>query len=119
MKMISENFPESLGGYTKGLKACIQAFELAVPIDRVVLFGSYARGQNRPDSDVDLCIIVSGMISQQKTSRTLRRTIGRIRNKPALSLVPISVKRLAEKHRIHDPFYETIMREGVCLAKKD
>ena len=83
------------------------------------MFGSYARGQNVKDSDVDLCLIVRGIQSQQEASRTFRRAIGRIRNKPALSLVPITPERLAEKQRIHDPFFETVMREGVCLAEKD
>ena len=80
---------------------------------------SHARGESTPESDVDLCIVTNGSEAQQSAARTLRRAIGRIRNKPALSLVPISQERLAEKRRIRDPFYETILREGVCLAEKD
>jgi predicted nucleotidyltransferase len=90
-----------------------------LPIERVLLFGSYARGESRPDSDVDLCVIAKGIETQQSAARTLRRAIGRIRNKPGLSLVPISPERLIEKRRIREPFFETILREGVWLAEKD
>lgn len=28
-----------------------------LPIERVVLFGSYAKNKQRPDSDVDICVV--------------------------------------------------------------
>lgn len=119
MKVRSERMPVALNTHADGLQACIQAFDEVLPVERVLLFGSYARGENTPDSDVDLCIVTNGIETQQSAARTLRRAIGRIRNKPALSLVPISRGRLDEKRRIRDPFFETILREGVCLAEKD
>jgi predicted nucleotidyltransferase len=111
--------PEALHAHADGLQACIQAFDEVLPVERVLLFGSYSRGENAPESDVDLCIVTNGIETQQSTARTLRRAIGRIRNKPALNQVPISLERLAEKRHIRDPFFETILREGVCLAEKD
>jgi len=119
MKVRSERMPEALNAHADGLQACIRAFDKVLPVERVLLFGSYARGESTPDSDVDLCVVTNGIETQQSAARTLRRAIGRIRNKPALSLVPISSSRLAEKRRIRDPFFETILREGVCLAEKD
>ncbi len=30
-----------------------------IPVERMVLFGSYARGQQRKDSDIDICVVSS------------------------------------------------------------
>lgn len=119
MRILRQSFPETLGDASEALAECIQAFADALPIERVILFGSCARGSTRPDSDVDLCVVVRGLRSQQQGARELRKAIGRIRNKPALSLIPISPERLQEKRRIHDPFFNTILHEGVCLAEED
>jgi uncharacterized protein len=119
MKWRTDQVPAALNAHADGLQACIQAFGQVMSVERVFLFGSHARGESTPDSDVDLCIVTNGSETQQSAARKLRRAIGRIRNKPAMSLVPITKERLAEKRRICDPFYETILKEGVCLAEKD
>ena len=37
----------------------------AIPLDSVILFGSRARGDHRPDSDIDLMLIHTGRISRE------------------------------------------------------
>jgi predicted nucleotidyltransferase len=37
------------------------------PIDKVYLYGSYAKGTQRWDSDVDLCFFLRGIDSRQST----------------------------------------------------
>ena len=53
-------------------KACAVALAVgeAVRPDRVILFGSRARGDFTPDSDIDLLIIGSGPASQQMYQRS-------------------------------------------------
>ena len=72
-----------------------------------------------PSSDVDLCIIVKGLRSQYETAVKLRRAIGRIRNKPAFSLLPISPERLKEKIESADPFFKTVLSEGIVISEED
>lgn len=91
----------------------------AVPLRTVYLFGSHARGEARADSDVDLCIVADGADHQIEATQRLRQAVWDIREKPALTLVPIAPSRLEEKQAIHDPFFETILREGVALAAED
>lgn len=53
----------------------------AVPLDTVILFGSRARGDYRPDSDIDLMLIYSKRISREdyrKASEAAHAAIGRI-----------------------------------------
>ena len=41
----------------------------------VYLFGSHARGEARPDSDVDLCIVADGAEEQFQTATEFRRAM--------------------------------------------
>ena len=53
----------------------------AIPLDTVILFGSRARGDHRPDSDIDLMLIHTGRISKQdyrKASKAAHDAIERI-----------------------------------------
>jgi len=42
---------------------------------QVILFGSYARGSARPDSDVDLLVIERDPVAQRRESVRLRRLL--------------------------------------------
>lgn len=43
----------------------------AVRPDKIILFGSHARGEETPDSDVDLAVVVSGDIHRRKTAQKI------------------------------------------------
>ena len=119
MKLLLQNIPRPLQGPEAGFTACLRAFEKAYAIDRVVLFGSYARGEQRPDSDVDLCIVAVGVENQLAAARDFRRAIRDVRPKPALTLIPITQARWEEKTIGGDYFFKTIQEEGICVAEKD
>ncbi|OGI65073.1 hypothetical protein A3H53_00860 [Candidatus Nomurabacteria bacterium RIFCSPLOWO2_02_FULL_40_10] len=38
-----------------------------IPVERMVLFGSYARGQQRKDSDIDICVVSSKLGKDEMT----------------------------------------------------
>ncbi len=119
MKLLMENIPEPLRGPEVGLIECLKAFGRVYPVERVVLFGSFARGEQQRDSDVDLCVVAEGAERQLEAARTLRRAIRDVRPKPPMTLIPITPARLHEKQAGQDYFFETIMKEGVCVATKD
>ncbi len=119
MKLCMNNLPIALQAQSQALGLCIEAFAKVLPIRRVLLFGSHARGDSAPDSDVDLCIVADGAENQLEAARLLRRAIRDIRPKPALTLIPITPERLAEKEKNHDHFFRTVIEEGVLVATED
>lgn len=119
MRILGENIPVSLASQKSSLIQCIGAMCGAMPVREVVLFGSHARGQAGNESDVDLCIVAEGAGDQMDAARCFRRALRGIRPKPAFSLIPITPRRLAEKKRNGDHFFQTVVKEGICIAQED
>jgi len=89
------------------------------PLRAVCLFGSHARGDARPDSDVDLCLVAEGAERQLEVAAKFCDAIWDIRPKPAFTLIPITPQRLAAKRAGGDHFFATVLKEGVLLAAQD
>lgn len=104
MKLLLKNLPPSLAPQRETLACCLEAMNRVMPFRAVYLFGSHARGEARPDSDVDLCIVADGAERQLEAAQTFSRAIRAIRPKPAFTLVPITPARLAEKRTSQDVF---------------
>jgi predicted nucleotidyltransferase len=60
-----------------------------IPVDRVILYGSYAREKTRPDSDIDVAVISRNFGKDRvEEGMTLFRIAGKI--DPRLEPIPIS-----------------------------
>ena len=119
MKLHFENLPASLAPQRETLARCLAAMDSALPLRAVWLFGSHARGDARPDSDVDLCLVADGAERQLKAAQAFRHAMRPIRGKPSFTLVPIAPARLDEKKAVGDHFFGTVLNEGVLLAAQD
>ena len=119
MKLLLENLPASLAPQRETLARCLEAMDRALPLRAVWLFGSHARGDARPDSDVDLCLVAEGAEQQSHAAQQFRRAMRPLRGKPSFTLIPIAPARLAEKKAIDDHFFGTVMEEGVLLATEN
>ena len=111
-----ENLPPSLHGERETLRQCLEAFDRVMPLQAVYLFGSHARGDAGPDSDVDLCIISEGAGHQHQAAARFRHVMWDIWPRPAFTLIPISPRRLAEKRACGDHFFRSVLQEGVQVA---
>jgi uncharacterized protein len=85
------------------------------PDAELILYGSYARGDNREDSDIDILVLVD----KEKITRDDRTKITyplyEIEFETGTVISPIVYsKQYWEKHRI-TPFYENVVREGRVL----
>ena len=119
VKLLFDNLPASLAPQRETLARCLEAMNRVMPLRAVYLFGSHARGDARPDSDVDLCIVADGAARQLEAAQSFCRAIRPIRPKPSFTIVPITPERLSEKRSIKDYFYETVLKEGVHLAEEN
>ncbi len=43
--------------------------------EKIILFGSQARGDSRPDSDVDLLVILPGKVDRRRAAVEIRRAL--------------------------------------------
>ena len=119
MRLLLENLPPSLSNQRNAIEQCLKAMASALPLQAVYLFGSHARGAANAQSDVDLCVLTDEASDQIAAARRLRRELGSIWHRPPLTLIPITPARLAEKQRIGDHFFKTVLAEGVPLATQD
>ena len=119
MKLLFDHLPASLAPQRETLARCFEAMNRMMPLRAVYLFGSHARGDARPDSDVDLCIVADGAARQLEAAQSFRRGMRPIPAKPAFTLVPITPDRLGEKRTAGDHFFRTVLKEGVLLVTQD
>lgn len=119
MKLLLDNLPESLQNQRQTLADCLEAMDRVMPLRAVYLFGSHARGDARPDSDVDLCIVADGAERQLEAARKFREAIWDVWPRPALTLIPITPHRLDEKRVRRDHFFATVLQEGLLLAAEN
>lgn len=119
VKLHLENLPSSLANHRATLARCFEVMHAALPLRQVILFGSHARGQARPDSDVDLCLVSDGAERQLAAAATWRGAMRAVDAKPSFTLIPITPTRLDEKRMCGDFFFGTVLKEGVPLATED
>lgn len=85
-------------------------------IQRVVLFGSVARGEAREDSDVDLLVVWDG--SEGEAIRSLVPITSEILVDTGVDLAihPVSPNRLETLRAADTYFYRNLQQEGVSVA---
>ncbi len=114
-----ENVPPSLRDRRETLARCLEALGRVRRVHAVYLFGSHARGEARPDSDVDLCIVADGAEQQLETATEFRKALWPLRPGLSFTLLPITPHRLEEKKSVGDHFFQTVLKEGVTIAEED
>ena len=83
--------------------------------EKVILFGSYARGEATEDSDVDLFIIAP---TNERFFQRMATVLGLVRDLyKGLALSPIVLRpeEVAERLKIGDQFVQEILEKGVEL----
>ena len=85
---------------------------------KIILFGSVARGDDRPDSDIDLCVITPITDRRPRDITVdLRMAIRHVRTTP-LDLLTYSQGYFASQASRDRSFENTIVKEGVVLYER-
>lgn len=119
MKLHLENLPPSLADQRDIIARCLEKMNEAMPLERVYLFGSHARGEARADSDVDLCLVARDAATQTSAISRFGAAMWDVWPRPSMTLIPITPTRLQEKRATGDFFFKTVLNEGVLLATEN
>ena len=79
---------------------------------KIILFGSYARGNPRPESDVDLLVVMDTPLKESKQSLEIRRHLDVMFG---MDLIVHTPKRLKERLDMGDWFLRDVIKEGKVL----
>lgn len=84
--------------------------------EKIILFGSYARGTPTPNSDLDLLVILKGVDTPRAESNRLRRAL-----RGLLILIDIIVASPEQIDRYDDApglIYRTVLKEGMVIYEQ-
>ncbi len=79
---------------------------------KIILFGSYARGKPRSESDVDLLVIMNTSLKEWEQSLKIRRSLGVMFG---MDLIVRTPKKLAQRVKMGDSFLQDVLKEGKVL----
>lgn len=82
-----------------------------IPVEKIILFGSHARGTARSDSDIDLCVVSSQFGKDYHNELVMLQQFARLSDN-SMDIVPYSPKDLSEKY---DTLASEIRKYGISF----
>jgi uncharacterized protein len=84
--------------------------------NRIILFGSYARGNASEESDIDLCVVEDMLVDKYTEVVRLRRVLSPLRI--PVDIVVHSVQTVLEWGGVSGTLINNILHEGKVLYEK-
>ncbi|MFA6173230.1 MAG: nucleotidyltransferase domain-containing protein [Kiritimatiellales bacterium] len=94
------------------IHACAREVAEKFHPEKIVLFGSYAYGTPTADSDIDLLIVMNHKGSAVKQAAEIRSSL---RSAFPIDVLVRSPRKIRERLKMGDPFFETIVEKGEVL----
>ena len=93
-----------------------QAIHRVEPTATAILYGSEARGDARPDSDIDVLVLLEGDKRDLKREMALSGELYEVELASGVLVSPmIMLRKQWENRPFKTPFYVNVMNEGVRL----
>jgi predicted nucleotidyltransferase len=83
--------------------------------DRIVLFGSYAYGDPRPESDVDLLVVMDTVLRETEQAVDILQHVD---HRFGLDLVVRTPESLARRLAMGDPFLAEVCERGRVMYER-
>lgn len=108
---------ERISSLWGALKAVLESGGVQEHTLSIILFGSNARGDARPGSDLDLLVVTGARAQIERVSEVLIDAIPEIRRRFGLRLSPLVLEkaRVRERYRDGDPLMQNVLSEGRTL----
>ena len=101
----------------QAIRAVVKQIAVKFQPEKIILFGSYAYGQPRPESDVDLLVILDTPLRNREQAAQIARAID---YHFGLDLLVRSPQQLAERLALGDFFLQEVTEKGrVLYARPD
>lgn len=100
----------------KMIEELVEAF--SSNLDRIVLYGSYSRGEQTDDSDVDIAIILKDEVENVTDIIVDCVYKYEVQSGKIISVIDINKNKFDEWHDTI-PFYKNIMTDGIVLWKSE
>jgi predicted nucleotidyltransferase len=94
------------------IHALVEQISVLFHPQKIILFGSYAYGIPRPESDVDLLVVMDTQLTELDQAAVICRTIP---YRFGLDLVVYTPQNLAQRLAWGDSFLREIIQRGVTL----
>ncbi|MFZ0892597.1 MAG: nucleotidyltransferase domain-containing protein [Thermoplasmata archaeon] len=99
------------------LKGDIEVLLKPLPVKRAFLFGSVARGDERPASDVDLLVLVESKAAKEAVESALSRASPQFSLKYGNPLSPLVLDHSRTRHAAGPQLIHTALSEGVEIGR--
>ncbi|MDY4670273.1 MAG: nucleotidyltransferase domain-containing protein [Oliverpabstia sp.] len=84
---------------------------------RIVLYGSYARGTNTPESDVDVALLLDGNLDKSTEDKLSDLIVDlNLKYDKVFSVIDINYEVFQKWEKV-TPFYKNMNKEGIVLWK--
>jgi predicted nucleotidyltransferase len=99
------------------LREIVRRIRATAEPERIILFGSQARGEERADSDLDLFIVMESNLSRHKRAAPFYRALSGLGI--AKDIVVYTPAEVASYSELPESFLRTALREGLVLYDKN
>ena len=88
-------------------------------LDSIVIYGSYSRGEETPESDIDIALILRNEMDEATHEAMTDLLVDyELELGVVLSVVPIDINEFNQWKRVL-PFYKNIKKEGIVIWKAE